>query len=130
MLVFDIMATGGNLSETYIRVRTNTLDEQDTKLRLPGLDRLVEQLASMEGAVGRVKDTDRAATRDEVIQQLLKCIQSKLSSRLVRACLMILFGECWLPVLAHRDNRFSDSRRSAVVSSARLVRSVVSGFQR
>lgn len=43
---------------------------------------------------------------------------------------MILFGECWLPVLAHRDNRFSDSRRSAVVSSARLVRSVVSGFQR
>ena len=78
MLVFDIMATGGNLSETYIRVRTNTLDEQDTKLRLPGLDRLVEQLASMEGAVGRVKDTDCAATRDEVIQQLLKCIESKL----------------------------------------------------
>ena len=68
----------GDLPETYIRVCANTLDEQDAKLGFPGLDRLVEQLASMERAVGRVKDTDRTTTRDEVIQQLLESIESKL----------------------------------------------------
>ena len=43
---------------------------------------------------------------------------------------MILFGEYWPLVLAHRENRLSASRRSAGVRSAHLVRSVVSGFQR
>ena len=75
---------GGDLPETYIRIGANALDEQNAKLGLPRLDRLVKQLTPVQCAVGRVQNANRATTGDEVVEQLLKCVEGKLLAHLGR----------------------------------------------
>lgn len=67
---------------TYLFILTNALYEENTELRLSVLDFVEQFLATLDGAVGRIKNANGSALLEKVNKELLECLHSNLLSNL------------------------------------------------